>query len=600
MTQLIIYSRESSAPIMVVDNLRTGSRIEVPDYFEVKETEFIGFEISEYDRSIDYQIFTGDIPVPIQKKHYRERIEWDTTPCFDGASNFTPVIVRDASSGSILVQVYAFVTPSKLSESACGTMLNDIKNIGVDLLLELISKSRLSLSRETAQRSIGFQVVTPRVELNQIQQVWKKLFTALGSILAEPHVEACVYTAIRQLKLGEKFHPILFQHISKRGIANRRSTRSLGPIPLPTTILSRDTSENRIILEFIKLLIRRANHSLRFAKEEHRTLVDNSRSYVGRNKGIDKFFRLRDQPKIEKLQEIIEKSENLVEHMKRVIDRFALPDVYSEFQDFFRTFESPIMINHPQYSYVAHLMREYLKCTTVVIEYGDAEAAKSIGTIYEQWLFFQISATLKELGYSCISHRSIFEPIDRNRFSIDVDRNAAIDFKVSDGRIFRMRYEPTILPHEAARGIDSLYHGTSDSPWTPDLVIEILTSGAGSHEHNLSYAAVIDAKYSKTPNKYIKDIRKYHEIRSVETGHQIVRQVWAVGIVEPSIYPSDRSMTWSNKGEVHADPSNTITGHIGIDPNDYHKSRETLRAFVLGLLNHAEAYASTIPTSSLT
>ncbi|MEZ5782376.1 MAG: hypothetical protein R3D70_12260 [Rhizobiaceae bacterium] len=73
-------------------------------------------------------------------------------------------------------------------------------------------------------------------------------------------------------------------------------------------------------------------------------------------------------------------------------------------------------------------MHAFLDTTAVVVEQGDAEGAKSIETIFEQWVFFQISAACQAAGLSCISHNSIFEPIARDRFSVDLDRNAAIDF----------------------------------------------------------------------------------------------------------------------------------------------------------------------------
>ncbi|MCV2868291.1 hypothetical protein OEW28_06580 [Defluviimonas sp. WL0002] len=71
----------------------------------------------------------------------------------------------------------------------------------------------------------------------------------------------------------------------------------------------------------------------------------------------------------------------------------------------------------------------FLNNTAIVVEQGDAEGAKSIETIFEPWVFFQVSAALQAAGLSCISHNSIFEPMARDRFSVDLDRNAAIDFE---------------------------------------------------------------------------------------------------------------------------------------------------------------------------
>ena len=226
-------------------------------------------------------------------------------------------------------------------------------------------------------------------------------------------------------------------------------------------------------------------------------------------------------------------------------------------------------------------------------EQGDAEGAKSIETIFEQWVFFQVSAALQAAGLTCISHNSIFEPISRDRFAVDLDRNAAIDFETSDNRIVRLRYEPTILPQQAARGIDSLYRGHSVSPWTPDIVLEIFVPGADPRDYRLAYAVVIDAKYTTERNVWdrLQSIEKYREIRSVETDSQIARQVWVAAPITASLRPRDEAVTWSANGEVGADPFDVILGVIGSDPADRNQTGATLKAFVLGALEHSRDYA---------
>ena len=203
-------------------------------------------------------------------------------------------------------------------------------------------------------------------------------------------------------------------------------------------------------------------------------------------------------------------------------------------------------------------------------------------------------AALRDAGLTCVSHNSIFEPIARDRFSVDLDRNAAITFEVPDKRIVRLRYEPTILPQHAAQGIDSIYRGMSESPWTPDIVLEILEPRDDPRDYRLVYAAVIDAKYTtarRTENR-LEKIEKYREIRSVETGDQIARQVWVAAPVRASLQPRDEAITWSVAGDVSANPLDVILGIIGSDPGNPIGTRATLRAFVLGTLNHAEIFAT--------
>lgn len=157
----------------------------------------------------------------------------------------------------------------------------------------------------------------------------------------------------------------------------------------------------------------------------------------------------------------------------------------------------------------------------------------------------------------------------------------------------RLRYEPTILPREAAQGIDSLYRGNSASPWTPDIVLEILTPSADLRDYRLAYAAVIDAKYTTVGNVWdrLQEIEKYREIRSVYTDSQIARQVWVAAPISTSLQPRDEAVTWSSSGDVGANALDVILGVIGADPADRDQTGATLKAFVLGLLTHSIEYA---------
>ena len=85
--------------------------------------------------------------------------------------------------------------------------------------------------------------------------------------------------------------------------------------------------------------------------------------------------------------------------------------------------------------------------------------------------------------------------------------------------------------------------------------------------------------------------RKYREIRSVDTDSQIARQVWVAAPIIASLHPRDEAVTWSTNGEVGADPFDVILGIIGTDPADRGQTRATLKAFVLGLLEHSREYA---------
>ena len=105
---------------------------------------------------------------------------------------------------------------------------------------------------------------------------------------------------------------------------------------------------------------------------------------------------------------------------------------------------------------------------------------------------------------------------------------------------------------------------------------------------------MIDAKYTTAGNteNRLERIEKYQEIRSVETGDQIARQVWVAAPIRASLQPRDEAITWSAEGDVSANPLDVILGIVGSDPGNPVGTSAILRAFVMGTLNHAESFAT--------
>lgn len=587
MTRFIIFSGRST-----LLEVPLGKFQAVPS-FEVQETARIGFEVDDYDERVTYQISIGDIPIAEEPQERRSCLEWPASPCLDGASGVTPINLRDAANGDVLARSRALVEPSKLSASAYDAMFADMRRISVELLLDLISKSRLALAQRSWSRSGGVQPLTARLELNQIRRFWNRFSPILADILEEPHMELRQRRSIRRPRPGERLSPGILRRFVQRGLGAREAVRSGELVELPTAVPDQNTPENRVIVAFMDILWRRVDRSLKRARTERDMRLARKSSFGTDDAALARFIQLREEPKIARLQEIVDAGEGIVTGIRRAMRSFAAPITRMGRQDFLASFNSPYFRSHPHYARAARLMHAFLDNTAVVVEQGDAEGAKSIETIFEQWVFFQICAALQTAGLSCISHNSIFEPIARDRFSVDLDRNAAIDFAAMDGRIVRLRYEPTILPRQAAQGIDSIYIGHSASPCTPDIVLEILVPGSGPRDYRLAYAAVVDAKYTR--NKYVWDrlqkIERYREIRSVDSNIQIARQVWVAAPIEASIQPRDEAITWSSGGEVGADPGDVILGVVGADPADADGTGLTLKAFALGVLNHAEAYA---------
>ena len=241
-----------------------------PATFEVTETTRIGFEVEDHDDSISYEVLIGDFPLPedVQPQEHRSRLEWPASACLDGASGVTPIFLRDATTGSVLARTYAMVEPSKLSAVAYERMFDDVRQVSIELLLDLVSRSRVAVTRGLPVRRDSFETLTARVELIQIRQFWRVFSAILSDIFDEPHMELRRGLAVRRLHSGERIDGSVLRGFAQRGLRARQALRAGTLLELPTTMPSRDTLENRAIVAFIDLLCRRVERSLVRAKEE--------------------------------------------------------------------------------------------------------------------------------------------------------------------------------------------------------------------------------------------------------------------------------------------------------------------------------------------
>lgn len=570
--------------------------------FTINETTRVGFEVVDFDSEADYVITVGDFPVSDDdRKIHRDRVEWDEkTNYLDGASGYTVVSLADRKTGTVLASVNIIVEPTKLSSSAYEQMVYDLGQISAELLLDLLAKSRKSVAHNFFAKNKGIVPLTTRLELNQIMSFWRRFSVTLTAILDEPNTRIQLVPVVRQISHWDRVDHRVMRTLVQRGWSPRSAVQGRMFHKLQTPRVTHDTVENRVLTSFLKLLLRQVSRCVARIEEERDECINEIEQFKQTDWPVYNFIKHRNRPRINILEARIDAVDDLIRQMRSMIHRHMVKAKRLTKEELIMSLETQVFLNDSRYSLAARQMRSFIKKTGVVLQVGEDEGAKTNARIYEQWVYFQICAALRASGLSCISHNSIFEPIRRDRFSVDIDRNAALTFESAYGQLVRLRYEPTIFPLSVAQGTDSLYRGLSEkpaegskrSPWTPDIVMEILEPVEHTRDYRLSYAVVFDAKYTTKELSHgkIEDIHKYLEIKSVETGRQIVRQLWVAAPVDPSIDLSDDSISWSKDGEVSAPTTDLIQGVLGVDPGNVDDTKSILVAYILGTLKHARRY----------
>lgn len=562
---------------------------------DIDETDKFGFALSDFDDGCDYKIYIGDIVLSrdVSPRQFQNVIQWPVSQCFDGASGVTTISLRDEFTNSTLVSFKVIVQPTKLSAAAYERMAADLGGICTELLLDILSKSRTSIGHINLFNQSGIRPFTARLEFNLIQQFWRSFSSVLSSIFDEPNSCIHVSPTVRRLHQSDRIDGNVLRQLVVRGSLPFDDDNRRPLLTLPTPQISYNTPENRTLSAFLQLLLRRTERCLARITDERNTRILHLNSYKLSERPVRRHFTYRERPKIERLQERIESAEALIDQMTRAIDGSLVSKERMSLREIYRNLESSVFRGDARYALAAQSIYKYLMNAAIVLEVGEDDVAKSNDKIFEQWVFFQLCEAFRSVGLTCISHQSVFIPITTYRYSVDIDRNAAVVFEANDGLQVRLLYEPTILPLKAARREDLIFRGNEPTPFTPDIVIEILETRMDQDGMKLVYAAVVDAKYSRSAymSERLEGIEKYSEIRSVETKNQIVRQLWVAAPIKPSLQLRDDTIIWPRDGEVSAHYNDVIRGIIGIDPGNPKASMKCLRRYVLGVLNHARKFS---------
>ena len=578
--------------------------------FAIDETTQVGFELADPPSVEGLSLWLGD--EALEKPDARRRyLDWQVRPYFDGAWGPTPIVLR-SSEARPQVLATALVRRSKLSEATYERLFSDISQIAVGLLMELLSKSG-SGSRSVRRSDVrAMEALSPQLEFARLQLFWRRFRTPAATVAREPADAPASMYVRRRPRPGERLDATAQARLRQGRIGTRHTAgggAETAIVPLRTVFATHDIAENHVLLAFLHLLAGRVRYCMERARDETVRLRRQLRELPTNDGRFLQFETERTTPRLDRLEQVIESAQGTLGEIARIRSAIAsrvgvdtevrhvgrraraVAEPMPSRPHIARTLATSLFRSHPHYAGLARLMDEFLRTSSVVVESGEETAGKPLWRLYEQWAFFQIVAGLRRHGLACVSHRSLFEPLARDRFTIDVQRNTALTFEADDGLRVAVRYEPIIMSRRAATGADTVYRGTeADTPWRPDILIEAFVERNGAFE--LVYAAVCDAKYTlRAREEKLQNLAKYQQIRSVHSDKQIVRQVWAVIPAEPGVRPSDDAVVWTEAGSVRPSSNEIVSGWLGLVPGE--DADDVVDAFLTGLLAYMRSAAST-------
>ena len=534
----------------------------------VEEGELLAFEVSlqEDADAFAWRIRLGDVlPDEPLGSDLGMMVRWKRKAWFDCCRGRVDVALERHSDpdapplsneGWQTVAVSpVLVRPTKLTDSEWIAMRADLEAVAVDLVNDLVGKASAGLAKAIKARTALDHLVAARRLLARMDR-------ALSAIEHQPHAVLRT-TPDRSATPPRRLDNATLRGWLARGVDPRHRTtdagaRIVGRRPMPST----DVSEHREILGTIRAAARALIEGERRAKNEIAEITAD-RTWRQRSNDLPgaSLYERFDQPRIDRLRQVLTDSAGLRKLAARLQRAPALIGLQGKEGG---PTASLIYRHLPPYQLAFRAMLAWQTAGRVQVDVGDQIRRKDTDRMYEQWVFLQVAAALRALGYELQGAADIFQRMGERRYVVDLPRGARLVFGGPTGARLSLYFEPWIRPRESAVRVgDALFHGRGrEAAWSPDVLLTVQTT---TERH--MRAVVIDAKYTRQVQAYHwTNVAKYLQIRRLPDGGNAVNQVWIAAPVSTGVSFEDDSIAWTSHGPDVPLDFRGLQGQIGLAP----------------------------------
>lgn len=566
------------------------------------EKQHCGFSLAGREPDTEYAVLIGDVDPSASGESGRAQafgplFLWPDHPYFESSRGRVWVWLKsrridEGGEWRRRAGLCVNVVPTKLGEARYLAMFEEIRALNAGLVFDLVSK----MVRGVAYRAVPGSkpaVRSSQLELRAVELTWEAVAGALRRIESEPVGRLERRRKVRAVAGPGSLGAVGLRQLLAKGI-DPRSPMAVWPIAVSQEVLveSAKTEEHRVILGFLRFLRARVARCAESAKAQIAAL---EAQRVDRDIAVEPgptLYESMDRPRIERLREADEAARRLelailraeqVPFLRGIGPKAALP-------------HGPVFGHVAPYRAFAQAMQNYLRSSMLWIDDRPSERIKSTSRMFEQWCFLQIATALMRVGLAADDLGGLLRERARSSFTVDLDENTILEFRGTDGTRVRLRYEPWVRPLDVARRMgETVCKGRAGAvAWKPDILLEF--SERGSDQFRTDYAVVVDAKYSSAILDHHWDrTSKYAEIRSTESGKQVVRQVWLAYPGSTGVAPRDSAVSWTDSGPDRP-KDESIFGTIGMLPPeklvgeivsyDDVDPQDAARNFVSGLLRY--------------
>jgi hypothetical protein len=559
--------------------LGVGTGAAESDIIAASERQRCSFRVSDRDPNLEYTISIGDgiaESTPFEElvepnETVSKAVWWREEAYFESGVGvvFATLFSRplEEEEWTRLASLRINVLPSKIGFERYKKMFEDVSSLSASLVFDLVSKNTRNLSF----RAGGIAFEPSNVQLRRIEETWLRVSPALQRIEALP--------ATRIERKAEQTSDVCLLNGRSMAAALSRGFQPRYSTSRFTVFRSTETSkmyEHDLILTFLTALTERLAECRRYANELHEEIRSSYPTFFTPEITADVVAR-DIEPRLAKLQEMMSRCErqSVLIHTALDTNTFRNARTISEFKD------SPILRNAKPYNAVFREIVDFRNKSSWSLDTGQQERIKLTSRLYEHWLFIQVAAALRRLGFVCTSSKGFFREGKHHRFILDIERGTELMFRLGARTLLRLRYEPWVLPRDQAVRAREFVFAPQRDPWNPDITMEFFRARNDGEPEVLEYMAVIDAKYSHFPSRSQREkVGRYAKIRSVASRQPIAKQVWIVYPADTLGRISDESIEWGTNTE----PDEAIEGMVGVRPDARDQIPLSLLRFVKSLL----------------
>ena len=523
------------------------------------ESYRLTFELEPREAGTQYRIVVGDLaPAKAIGTHLRRLIVWEEDLYLESARGLVELKLQSRTEGDLpdawrpRASIPVAVASDKITEETFDAMVGDLTALSSGLLFDLVSKAMVGTLRGPAAHNIRISPRSAQLELNFLDGLTHNLGMILLAIARQPELALKPRRVISTWTGTERLSPDSLSWFAARGL-NPRAASARHEIQGPRWQIEPElhSVEHGVMRWFLSLLSERAAECANRAHAERESLAADKPYRSHRFNDEPSLFDIYDKPKIERLESAIQRAHRIQRAIRGMQNLPFLHD------------QRPILPREmtPVFRYVYHYhrfwqaMRDYLRRSTLLLEYNLDERSKPTWRMYEQWVYLQIAAACDDLGLRPSSQESLFRRISAHLFTVDLRRGTQLAFTAADGRVISLRYEPWIFSRGLARrNGDAIFQGREgEAPWSPDVLIEIYDPPVKDKPPRLGLVIIVDAKYTRRIGEHHwEDTSKYQMIRDTAQGRQVVRHVW---VAAPAELESgdlaafrDPSVNWTDQG----------------------------------------------------